>query len=133
MNLSECLSAHAMLQQLFRDLNKKFVILYLDDIIVYSKTLDEHKLHLEKVFKRLKDAKIILRKKKCKFVQQELEILGNLITKDGIKPSSEKIDAIQNFKKPETLRQPRFSLGMANYSRGFVPKLAEMKLTCWNF
>ncbi|GBG69712.1 hypothetical protein CBR_g4543 [Chara braunii] len=80
----------------FRDMLDRFVLIYLDDILVYSRTLDEHIMHLRAVLDRLRTAKYKVNRAKCEFVQQELKYLGHFVTPQGIRPRADKIKAIQN-------------------------------------
>ena len=78
-----------------------FVQVYLDDIIIYSETWEEHLIHLNKVLERLEKAGLKLSKEKCKFGETELEFLGHIISRDGIKPDPNKIEKIKNWPTPE--------------------------------
>ncbi|MGL4850984.1 MAG: reverse transcriptase domain-containing protein [Clostridium sp.] len=106
--------------------NRKFVIPYLDDIIVYSKNHQEHREHLEIVFGRLKAANIALNKKKCHFFKDEIKILGSIVTKDSIKPDPEKVSAISNYEEPKNVSALRSFLGLVNYCREFIPNLSSL-------
>jgi hypothetical protein len=101
----------------FRDVSWKYVIPYLDDIIIYSKNEKEHVEHIGNEMKLLKEAGIVLNKSKCKFFKEEIEILGNLVTKNSVRPDIKKTEAIQNFKKPQTIKDLRSFLGLLNYCR----------------
>ena len=72
-----------------------FVIVYIDDILVYSKTAEEHARHLEAVLGRLRDNKLYANGEKSDFVHEEIEFLGHVVTRDGIKPDMKKVKAIQ--------------------------------------
>jgi hypothetical protein len=73
---------------------QEFVIVYLDDILIFSRTLDDHLNHLHQVFQRLQEYDITLNPKKCLFLCQEVDYLGFILTTQGIKPQSKKVDAI---------------------------------------
>lgn len=103
-----------------------FVMAYLDDIIVYSESVGEHNRHLEVVLSKLRAAGICLNKSKCKFYQEEIEILGHVITKDVVKPHPSKISALVNFPRPENIARLRSFLGLANYNREFVKNFAHI-------
>ena len=68
----------------------KFVIVYLDDILIFRKTLDEHLLHIHRVLERLKEEKMLINLKKCSFVKRELVCLGFVVSSEGLKMDPEK-------------------------------------------
>ncbi|GBG84364.1 hypothetical protein CBR_g38336 [Chara braunii] len=79
----------------FRHMLDRYVLIYLDDILVYSRSLDEHVEHLRTVLERLRQAKYIANRDKCEFARQELEYLGHYVTPQGIRPLADKIDALR--------------------------------------
>ncbi len=98
----------------------KFVIPYLDDIIIYSKSSDEHIEHVKKVIGRLQNAGIKLNKNKCKFGKTEIKILGTVISQGNIRPDPEKVRTIKEFPLPETVRELRSFLGLVNFCREYI-------------
>lgn len=92
----------------------KFAFVYLDDIVVYSKTKEDHISHLNMIMERLKEAGISLNKAKCKFAISEIKFLRNVVSGATIKPDEQKVEAINNFKKPVTIRELRPFLGLLN-------------------
>ena len=78
------------------------MIVYIDDILVYSKIVEEHARHLEAVLGRLRDNKLYANGEKSDFVHQEIEFLGHMVTRDGIKLDMKKVKAIQEWKGPST-------------------------------
>ena len=80
------------------------VFVYLDDIVVYSETLEEHDKKARRLFTRLRDANLKLQPDKCDFLRTEVAYLGHVIGRDGVKPNPEKIIAIKKFPKPTTVR-----------------------------
>lgn len=72
-------------------------LVYLDDVVVLGKTMDEHQDNLTKVFSRLREAGLKLKPKKCRLTQQEVEYLGHLVTKNGISTDPKKLEAVRNF------------------------------------
>src|SRR6185295_5014866 len=101
----------------------KFVVVYLDDTIVYSKTFDEHLEHLRRVFTRIRKAGLRLNIVKCNFWMQSLPFLGHIISANGIAPDPQKIEAVHNIQPPKNVTQLRSFLGLARYYRQFI----------WNF
>ncbi|KAI5150401.1 hypothetical protein ENBRE01_1475 [Enteropsectra breve] len=111
---------------IFRDINGKFVIPYLDDIIIFSNSTKEHEEHLEEVLKRLKNAGIVLNRNKCKIGKTEIKVLGVIISEGQVKPDLEKVAALNNHKQPHTIRELRAFLGLVNYCRGFIKDVAQL-------
>src|ERR1051325_10896018 len=103
----------------------EFVVVYIDDILIYSKTFEEHLEHLEKIFEKLKEANLMIKLKKCKFGEQNIEFLGHIIGRDGIKPDPEKIEKIKNLKIPNNLTELRSILGLCSYYRRFVKNFSK--------
>ena len=106
-----------------------FVQVYLDDIIIYSETWEEHLIHLNKVLERLEKAGLKLSKEKCKFGETELEFLGHIISRDGIKPDPKKIEKIKNWPTPEgpkRVKKVRGFLGLASYYRRFIQDFSKI-------
>ncbi|MGL5771338.1 MAG: reverse transcriptase family protein, partial [Bacteroidales bacterium] len=103
-----------------------FVLPYLDDVIIFSKTLAEHNKHVRIVLEKFKSANITLNKKKCKFFQTEIKILGTIISGNKIKPDPCKIEAIKKYPLPENIQQLRAFLGLANYVRTYIKNYATI-------
>ncbi|EGD79431.1 hypothetical protein PTSG_12973 [Salpingoeca rosetta] len=102
------------------------VSMYLDDIVIFSPTFDAHLATLRTVLERLRAVNLQLRRDKCSFIQDELEYLGHLVSKHGVKPNPAKIDAIFSMPAPKDVRELRAFLGMAGFYRRFVDKFAEI-------
>ena len=81
----------------------KFVVVYLDDLTIYSKTFDEHVQHLKTIFNTLRHAKLKLNKDKCSFFLPSIKFLGHVITRRGILPDEDKIIKVKNFPTPHDL------------------------------
>ncbi|GBG60129.1 hypothetical protein CBR_g3373 [Chara braunii] len=104
----------------FRDLLDRTVLVDLDDISVYSRTLDEHPEHLRAVLEWLRIAKYKANRDKCEFAQQELEYLGHYVTPQGIRPLANKVQAIQDWSDLKCTTDIRSFLGLASYYMRFV-------------
>lgn len=104
----------------------KHTLVYIDDIIVFSKTLEEHLQHLRDVFGRLQKAGLRLKPSKCEFLKESIKYLGHEITPSGIKPDTEKIQVIQNMFPPKNVRGVRSFLGMLSFYRQFIHDFAEV-------
>ena len=101
-------------------------LIYMDDIIVYSSTLEEHLERLEHVFTRLADSNLKIQPDKCEFLRKEVAYLGHLVTPEGIKPNPSKVEAVVNFPPPRSPREVKQFLGLTGYYRRFVPNYAKI-------
>ncbi|GBG42821.1 hypothetical protein CBR_g84291, partial [Chara braunii] len=99
---------------------------YLDDILVYSRTLDEHIVHLRVVLNRLRLAKYKANLDKCEFAKQELEYLGHFVTPKGIRPLVDKIQAIVDWPEPRCTTDVRSFMGLAGYYQRFVESYSKV-------
>ncbi|GBG74618.1 hypothetical protein CBR_g19025 [Chara braunii] len=108
------------MNDLFRPWLDRFVVVYLDDILVFSRTLQEHQGHLRQVLEKLREANFKINAKKCKWAKTQVLYLGHVLDGDGIKPEDSKIAAIRDWPTPRTLTELRSFLGLANYYRKFV-------------
>lgn len=115
-----------MMNNVFRPYLDKFVVVYLDDIVVYSSSLEEHKEHLRKVFLALRRHELYAKKEKCSFAKEEVEFLGHRIGAGRIKMDEGKVAAIRDWKEPGNVSQLRSFLGLANYYRKFVKGYSDI-------
>ena len=98
----------------------KFVVVYFDDILVYSRSLEEHVDHLRLVLNVLRKERLYANLKKCDFCQSELVFLGFVVSAAGIKVDQEKVKAIQEWPTPASITQVRSFHGLASFYRRFV-------------
>lgn len=115
-----------VMDNVLRDLQNVVCLVYLDDIIVFSVSLQEHMVNLEKVFKRLRESNFKIQMDKSEFLKLETAYLGHIISKDGIKPNPDKITAIQKFPIPKTATEIKRFLGLLGYYRKFIPDFARI-------
>lgn len=109
-----------LMNYVLRDLIGKFVAVYLDDIIIYSKTYEQHIDHLNQVFEALRTAGLKIKLKKCFFCLPEIEFLGHVVGRNGIKPDPKKVDKVLNMPAPTNISELRSILGLFSYYRRFV-------------
>jgi len=103
-----------------------FCSVYVDDIIVFSSTVEEHLDHLTQVFGRLRKIGLKLHPQKCSFTRPEVLYLGHIISSAGISPNPEKVRAVCDFHVPTNVRTVREFLGIAGYYRRFIPNFAKI-------
>ena len=110
-----------------------FMVVYLDDIVVYSQTMDEHVEHLRQVFQALRSNELYVKKGKCSFAQEEVMFLGLIIGRGKIRMDQAKIQAILEWEPPTKVTEVRSFLGLVNYYRRFIKSystIAASLITC---
>ncbi|CAI7914655.1 unnamed protein product, partial [Closterium sp. NIES-53] len=123
-------NAPAMFQTLMNTVISEFlgsfVVVYLDDILVFSETKEEHVQHLQKVFEVLRRELLYAKQSKCEFFLPEVEFLGHVISASGIRTDPKKITAVQDWIAPTSVKELQSFLGFANYYRRFVQGYASI-------
>ena len=115
-----------MMNNIFRPYLNKFVCVYLDDILVYSKTPEEHLQHLRIVLNILKQHGFKARPSKCEFFKPELKFLGHIVGATGMKPDPAKVATVQEWPIPRSVYDVRAFLGLANYFRKYMHGFAAI-------
>jgi hypothetical protein len=104
----------------------KFVVVFIDDILVYSKSEEEHAEHLRVVLTRLRDHQLYAKFSKCEFWLREVQFLGHVLSAEGVAVDPGKVKDILNWKPLISVHEVRSFLGMAGYYRRFIPDFSKV-------
>lgn len=99
---------------------------YLDDIVVFASSLQEHEQKLSEVFERLQAHGLKVQPDKCEFLRKEVAYLGHIISNEGVKPNPEKVNSVRNFPTPKSCKDIKSFLGLAGYYRRFIPNFSKL-------
>lgn len=110
-----------------------FVVVYIDDICIASIDPEEHKRHVRTVFQRLRDYGLVINLAKSKFAQEKVEFLGYLVSKDGVLPLPDRVKAVLDFQRPETVKELRRFLALVNGYKRFIPHASEVQAILQSF
>ncbi|GJR31972.1 putative reverse transcriptase domain-containing protein [Tanacetum coccineum] len=117
-----------LMNRIFHEYLDKFVIVFIDDILVYSKSEEEHERHLRIVLEILRQKKLYAKFSKCEFWLQQVAFLGHIVSADGIIMDPSKVEAITKWPRPTTVTEVRSFLGLAGYYRRFVEGFSRLAL-----
>ncbi|WVZ63656.1 hypothetical protein U9M48_013270, partial [Paspalum notatum var. saurae] len=115
-----------LMNSVFMDYLDKFVVVFIDDILIYSKTEVEHEEHLRLVLQRLWEHKLYAKFSKCEFWIDEVRFLGHVVSKGGIVVDRSKVSTVTNWKVPEIPKEVRGFLGLAGYYRRFIENFSKI-------
>ena len=115
-----------VMQHIFRNINWKYLIIYVDDLIIYSDTFNNHISHLSQVMSKLVEAKLTLKPSKCMFGVESVKYLGHVLSRDGISMDKSKVEDINTFPRPKDEKQTRQFLGLSNWYRKFIKGYSEI-------
>ena len=111
----------------------KFVQVYLDDIIIYSPSIETHYQHLREVLNTLKQNKLVAKRKKCSLFYQSLQFLGHVISNKGVHVDPTKIDKINEWPIPTTVKEAQSFIGLSGYYRRFIANYSKIAAPIFNF
>ena len=120
------MSFQMLMTKVLGKMNWKQALCFIDDILVFSPTFDQHLIDLEHLFQKLRAANLTLKPEKCHFAQEKVKYLGHILSKNGIFVDKEKTRAVDEFPVPTTQRALRSFLGLCNYYRKFVKNYSKI-------
>ncbi|KAL0187224.1 hypothetical protein M9458_018894, partial [Cirrhinus mrigala] len=115
-----------LMERCMGDLNRKEALVFIDDLIIFSKTLEEHEARLLQVLKRLREYGLKLSPKKCKFFQTSVRYLGHIVSQNGVETDPTKIEALKTWPRPRNLKELKSFIGFSGYYRRFVQDFSKI-------
>ena len=114
-----------LMERVLGQLQWQICLCYLDDVLIFGKSVQQHLDRLEQVFQRLREAKLKLKPKKCHFFQVRVQFLGHIVSQDGVGTDPEKVLRISECPVPKNVHEVRSALGLFSYYRRFIPHFSE--------
>ena len=115
-----------LMNRVFRPFLDRFVIVFIDDILVYSRSEEEHAMHLRYVLQTLREHQLYAKFSKCEFWLDQVTFLGHVVSKDGIQVDPKKMEAVIDWSRPTKVTRVRSFLGLADYYRRFVKDFSKI-------
>ena len=115
-----------LMNRVFETEINKFILVYLDDILIFSETVEDHWRHLETALERLRKARLYGRMRKCDFLKTRVDYLGYEVSEKGVHASPEKVKAVVNWPRPQSVHDIRSFLGLASYYRRFIHGFSQI-------
>lgn len=115
-----------LMQTIMSDLVFQMVLVYLDDLLVYSSTFEDHLVRLETVLQRLRETGLKIKVEKCHFLQSEVKFLGHVVSAEGVSTDPEKVSAVKQWPVPNTLKELRSFVGFCSYYRRFIEGFSKV-------
>jgi len=115
-----------VMDDVLRNLKWTIALVYLDDVITYGRTLEEHNTRLEVILQALRKANLKLKPSKCHIAQKELKVLGHIVSEEGIKVDPDKVKAVREFSTPNSKTKVRSFLALCNFYRRFIKGIATV-------
>ncbi|GJR27773.1 putative reverse transcriptase domain-containing protein [Tanacetum coccineum] len=115
-----------LMNRIYKPYLDKFVIVFIDDILIYSKSEEEHKVHLKTILDLLEKEKLYAKFSKCEFWLKEVQFLGHVVNRDGIHVDPSKVESAKYWKTPKSSTKIRSFLGLAGYYRRFIENFSKI-------
>lgn len=114
----------ALMDNVFNSINHKFAMAFLDDVLVYSPTIEDRLVHVREALERIKDAGLTINPAKVQLCTQALTFLGHIVTPGECRPDPEKVSAVAEYPRPSNIKQLQAFLGLFGYYRNFLPQFS---------
>ena len=121
-----------LMNNIFYDCIDEFLVVYMDDLLIFSKNEEDHLRHVEEVLKRLRDHELYVSPKKCMLMRKLKEFLDFIVGEDGLRVDPRKLEVIQNWPRPANITEIRSFLGLVQFFRRFIAKFSEIAIPLTN-
>src|SRR3954465_5513566 len=115
-----------MMNKVFMEFLDKFVVVFINDILIYSKSNEEHEEHLRLIFEKLREHKMYAKFSKCEFWLNEVGFLGHIVSGDGVAVDPAKVSSVTEWESPKSVKEVRSFLGLAGYYRRFIDNFSKV-------
>ena len=115
-----------LMNSIFMEELDVFVIIFIDDILIYSKTKEDHARHIQIVLQKLREHRLYAKFSKCEFWLEEVSFLGHVLSKDGIAVDPSKVQDVLDWKQPQNVHEIRSFLGLEGYYRRFIENFSKI-------
>jgi hypothetical protein len=115
-----------LMNKVFMEELDKFVVVFIDDILVYSKSVEEHEQHLRVVLGKLRAHKLYAKFSKCEFRLEKISFLGHILTAEGVAVDPGKVETVSNWRQPTNVSEIRSFLGLAGYYQRFIEGFSKI-------
>jgi hypothetical protein len=115
-----------LMNNVFMEELEKFVVVFIDDILVYSKSVEEHEQHLRVVMGKLRAHKLYAKFSKCEFWMEKISFLGHILTAEGVAVDPRKVETVSNWQQPTNVIEIRSFLGLAGYYQRFIEGFSKI-------
>lgn len=115
-----------LMNKVFMEEMDRFVVVFIDNILIYSKSAEEHGQHLRVVLGKLRSNQLYAKFNKCKFWMQRVGYLGHVLTVEGVEVDPEKVKAVSEWKQPTLVTEIKSFLGLAGYYRRFIEGFSKL-------
>ena len=115
-----------LMERVLDGLQWRTVVIYLDDVIVFSKSIEDHMQHLEEVLRRFEQHNLKLKPRKCELLRSQVEFLGHVVTSEGVKTSPALVEKVRDWETPRNQKEVRAFLGLSGYYRNYIPQYSDV-------